>query len=227
MISHFFKDFGFALQSFHDHVLKDLVTPPTGKPSSAPTPDSSHGSHSATPAAPTSSHKRPHESHSHHSSKAPKSSHVPVPNDGMNGIAIILVPSAVTSVLCSLNAIDFLRDGRYVSVEEKRRLGTRREAEVRFEHQTKSGRKLLLRVLDTGTKLTDREWARVVAVFVQGQEWQFKGWKWSLPVDLFHNVMGFHLMLDDREVDQKILSWNCKVLKVYISSCYSITEILS
>lgn len=139
----------------------------------------------------------------------------------MNGVAIILVPSAVTSVLCSLNAIDFLRDGRYVSVEEKRRLGVRREAEMRFEHHTKSGKKLLLRVLDTGTKLTDREWARVVAVFVQGQDWQFKGWKWPTPVELFHNVVGFHFMLDDREVDPKILSWNCKVLKVFHSQNYS------
>lgn len=132
----------------------------------------------------------------------------------MNGVAIIIVPSAVTSALCGLNCVDFLRDGRYVSVDEKRRIGTKREPEMTFEHESRSGQKLLLRVLDTGAKLNDREWARVVAVFVQGQEWQFKGWKWPTPVELFHKVMGFHFMLDDREVDPKILSWNCKVLKV-------------
>jgi parafibromin len=214
------------------------------KQSSTHTPPSAaapghHSSSSLT----SSSHKRPHESHSssrseghHHSSSqhphkslktssSSSSSHaIPGPNDGMNGVAIIIVPSAVTSALCSLNCMDFLRDGRYVSVEEKRRSGARREPEMRFEHETKSGRKLLLRLVDTGTKLNDREWARVVAVFVQGQEWQFKGWKWSSPVELFHNVLGFHFMLDDREVDPKILSWNCRVLKVSLSSRLSFSS---
>jgi hypothetical protein len=230
------KDFGFALQSFHDHVLKDLVasstanastTPATAiatpnKASSAPPSVSTPGSSSS-----SSSHKRPLDAtsssrtppSSSHSHKLMKSSHqTSIPNDGMNGVAIILVPAVVTSILCGLNSLDFLRDGKYVSVEEKRALGARREAEMRFEHFTNSGggggRRLLVRVLDTGVKLTDAEWSRVVAVFVQGQEWQFKGWKWSNPVELFHNVLGFHLMRDDREADPKILSWNCKVLKV-------------
>lgn len=197
-----------------DHHTKPSAAAP------AATGPGHHSSHSS------GSHKRPHESHSrqeshHHPQKSLKPSphHPPSsgPNDGMNGVAIIIVPSALTSALCNLNCIDFLRDGRYVTVEEKRRIGTKREAEMTFEHETRAGQKLLLRVLDTGAKLNDREWARVVAVFVQGQEWQFKGWKWSTPVELFHKVLGFHFMLDDREVDPKILSWNCKVLKVNLS----------
>ena len=139
----------------------------------------------------------------------------------MSGRIIILVPSAVTSVLCNLNCIDFLKDGRYVSVEEKRRLGSRREAEMTFEHITSTGKRLTVRVLDSGAKLSDTEWESVIAVFVQGAEWQFKQWKWSTPVELFHKVLGFYLILDDREVDPKILSWNCKVLKVSYYLLYS------
>jgi hypothetical protein len=224
------KDFGFALQSFHDHVLKDLVassaaaaaaSASTNKSSSADGAKASSSS-SAPLAPPSSAQKRaldpnsrtPTSSSHHPPHKVMKSSHTTIPNDGMNGVAIILVPAAVTSILCGLNCLEFLRDGKYVSVEEKRRLGARREAEIRFEHHTNSGKRILVRVLDTGVRLTDQEWARVVGVFVQGQEWQFKGWKWPTPVELFHNVLGFHLMLDDREADPKILSWNCRVLKV-------------
>ena len=57
----------------------------------------------------------------------------------------------------------------------------------------------------------------MVAVFVTGQTWQFKNWnnnQYSSPVTLFQNVLGVHLLLDDRGVDPIIQSWNCKVLKV-------------
>jgi parafibromin len=42
-------------------------------------------------------------------------------------------------------------------------------------------------VLDAVDTLKDRDWDRVVAVFATGQEWQFKGWKWERPVDIFSN----------------------------------------
>jgi parafibromin len=60
----------------------------------------------------------------------------------------------------------------------------------------------------------DKDWDRVVAVFVTGQDWQFNGWKWSKPVELFTKVLGIHVSMDDRVVDPKVLSWNCKILQV-------------
>jgi hypothetical protein len=40
-----------------------------------------------------------------------------------------------------------------------------------------SGKSIDFKVVDSGHKLTPEEWDRVVVVFVQGQAWQFKGWK--------------------------------------------------
>ena len=42
------------------------------------------------------------------------------------------------------------------------------------------------RVIDSPQKLAPADWDRVVAVFVMGPTWQFKGWPWNgNPVDIF------------------------------------------
>lgn len=42
------------------------------------------------------------------------------------------------------------------------------------------------RVIDSPQKLAPADWDRVVAVFVMGPAWQFKGWPWSgNPVEIF------------------------------------------
>jgi len=42
------------------------------------------------------------------------------------------------------------------------------------------------RVIDTPQKLAPADWDRVVAVFVMGPAWQFKGWPWDgNPVEIF------------------------------------------
>ena len=42
------------------------------------------------------------------------------------------------------------------------------------------------RVIDNPQKLTQQDWNRVVAVFVMGPAWQFKGWPWDgNPVEIF------------------------------------------
>lgn len=42
------------------------------------------------------------------------------------------------------------------------------------------------RVIDNPLKLSQQDWNRVVAVFVIGPAWQFKGWPWEgNPVEIF------------------------------------------
>lgn len=42
------------------------------------------------------------------------------------------------------------------------------------------------RVIDNPQKLNAQDWQRVVAVFVMGPAWQFKGWPWDgNPVEIF------------------------------------------
>ena len=48
------------------------------------------------------------------------------------------------------------------------------------------GRVSFLSVIDHPAKLTNADWDRVVAVFVMGPAWQFKGWPWDgNPVEIF------------------------------------------
>lgn len=44
------------------------------------------------------------------------------------------------------------------------------------------------RIVDNPSRLSPAEWDRVVAVFVAGPAWQFKGWPWDgNPVHIFAN----------------------------------------
>lgn len=55
----------------------------------------------------------------------------------------------------------------------------------------------------------------MVAVFVQGVLWQFKGWKYETPMDVFTNVKGFFLKFDDEGLDQTVKKWNVSVLSIH------------
>jgi parafibromin len=101
---------------------------------------------------------------------------------------IIVIPAAPTSLLNMFNVKDFLQEYKFVSANDKKRAGAKREAEVLVQRKKESG-SVLYRVVDNPTKLSQPEWDRVVAVFVQGPAWQFKGWPWltadGSPVDIF------------------------------------------
>lgn len=69
-------------------------------------------------------------------------------------------------------------------------------------------------MIDSTTKMSTKDWSRVVAVFVLGQAWQFKDWHWSSPVELFSNVRGFYLKYDDDALPAEVKSWNVKILTI-------------
>ena len=62
--------------------------------------------------------------------------------------------------------------------------------------------------------MKQRDWDRVVAVFCNGQQWQFKGWKWEEPVEIFNNVKGFYLKYSDAAMDKTVQEWNVSTLEV-------------
>jgi len=69
-------------------------------------------------------------------------------------------------------------------------------------------------IVDNTTRMSSKDWSRVVAVFVLGQAWQFKDWQWSSPVELFSNVKGFYLRCDDTQAPPEVKSWNVKILTI-------------
>lgn len=73
---------------------------------------------------------------------------------------------------------------RFVSVEQKKQEGVKRDNEVLL-HRQRNGVSVPYRVVDNPAKLSPSDWERVVAVFVMGPAWQFKGYPWENPVEIF------------------------------------------
>ncbi|VDO57360.1 unnamed protein product [Brugia timori] len=103
---------------------------------------------------------------------------------------------------------------RFITTEE-RKTTCRRENEVLIQRLKHDGVTVPYRVVENPLKFGDDEWSRVVAVFVQGPAWQFKGWRWGgNPTDIFANVAAFHLMYDDQKMDNNVAKWSVNVLKL-------------
>ncbi|MBN3271451.1 CDC73 protein, partial [Polyodon spathula] len=139
---------------------------------------------------------------------------------------IVIIPAATTSLITMLNAKDLLQDLKFVTSEEKKKQGFQRENEVLLQRRkdvvqpggTNLSVTVPYRVIDQPLKLAPQDWDRVVAVFVQGPAWQFKGWPWVLPdgspVDIFAKIRAFHLKYDEVKVDPNVQKWDVTVLEL-------------
>ena len=88
---------------------------------------------------------------------------------------IIIIPAAPKSLITMLNAKDLLQDLKFVTSDDKKNAGAKKDNDVLIQRRKEGGLTAPYRVLDNPTRLTNAEWDRVVAVFVMGQAWQFKG----------------------------------------------------
>uniref|UniRef100_A0A3B3THI6 Parafibromin n=1 Tax=Paramormyrops kingsleyae TaxID=1676925 RepID=A0A3B3THI6_9TELE len=139
---------------------------------------------------------------------------------------IIIIPAATTSLITMLNAKDLLQDLKFVTSDDKKKQGIQRDNEVllqRRKDQIQPGGTTIsvtvpYRVIDQPLKLAPQDWDRVVAVFVQGPAWQFKGWPWLLadgsPVDIFSKIRAFHLKYDEQKMDPNVQKWDVTVLEL-------------
>jgi parafibromin len=129
--------------------------------------------------------------------------------------AIIIIPAATTALITMYNAKDLLQDLRYVSVEEKRLQGAKRDNEVLLQRMKPGSLTVPYRVIDNPLKLAPEDWDRVVAVFVQGPAWQFKGWPWNgNPVDIFSRIKAYHLKWAELPLDANVKKWSVHVLNL-------------
>ncbi|CAL8108150.1 unnamed protein product [Calicophoron daubneyi] len=130
-------------------------------------------------------------------------------------IPIIIIPAAPTSLITMYNAREILQELRFVPSQEKQAEGIRRENEILIHRQKADGRSVPYRVVDQPIKLQPDEWNRVVAVFVQGQTWQFKGWPiGSDPAVIFSMIKGFHLKYTNMPLDGNVAKWNVRVINL-------------
>ena len=143
------------------------------------------------------------------------------PQKRVSKTPIIILPGGSSSLISIFNAKDILQDLKFISSEQKRQEGARRDAEVLL-HRSKNvaGQNISVpyRVVDLPSKLTMEEWDRVVACFVQGPAWQFKGWPWlasdGSPTEIFLHMRAFHIQWDDLPLDKNVQKWDVQVLKL-------------
>ncbi|GAB0095830.1 CDC73 [Sergentomyia squamirostris] len=128
---------------------------------------------------------------------------------------IIIIPAATTSLITMYNCKEILQDLRFVSQEEKKAAGGQRENETLLQRRKDGQTTVPYRVIDNPSKLTPMDWARVVAVFVMGPAWQFKGWPWDgNPVEIFSKICAFHLRFDEMKLDANVARWAVSVLSL-------------
>ncbi|GAB1597652.1 parafibromin-like [Argonauta hians] len=128
---------------------------------------------------------------------------------------IIIIPASATSLITMFNSKDMLQDLRFLSTEEKRAQGMKRENEVLIQRRKEGGLTVPYRIIDNPTKLQADDWDRVVAVFVQGPAWQFKGWPWDgNPVEIFSRIRAYHVKWADLPLDNNIKKWAVNVINL-------------
>uniref|UniRef100_T1JAK9 Cell division control protein 73 C-terminal domain-containing protein n=1 Tax=Strigamia maritima TaxID=126957 RepID=T1JAK9_STRMM len=138
----------------------------------------------------------------------------PQPVKRVSKIPIIVIPATTTSIITMFNVKDILEGLRFVGSEEKRSRGCRRVNEVLIQRR-RDGVTVPFRVIDNICKLEREDWDRVVAVFVQGPAWQFKGWPWGgKPIEIFCRIKGFHLMWDEMNLDSNVAKWAVRVIQL-------------
>ena len=81
-----------------------------------------------------------------------------------------------------------------------------------------------VKVIDTVTGLDRGMYDRIVAIFADGAEWQFKGWRWDkkpgepdlTPVDIFNRCPGFYVCFDDQQdhIPDSIRRWPVRKLVI-------------
>lgn len=129
---------------------------------------------------------------------------------------IIIIPSANnTSLITMYNAKDILQDMKFVTSEEKRAIGCKKETDILLQRRKEGGLTVPYRLIDNPQKLSSSDWERVVAVFVMGPAWQFKGWPYDgNPVEIFSKICGFHIKYDEMRTDPNVSRWAVTVIQL-------------
>lgn len=133
------------------------------------------------------------------------------PSKRQSTVPIIIIPATTTSLINMYNAAAILQDLTYVDKAQ----GKTRESEILIQRKKPDGTHAAYKILDNPLKLDAEDWNRVVAVFVQGPAWQFKGWPWGgSPVEIFSRIKGFHLKWDEAKLDDNVAKWNVHILEL-------------
>lgn len=160
---------------------------------------------------------------------AKKDEAIPIPNPvsssppakkGRGRTPIIIVPASSQSIITLSNIQNLLEKFKYITHEQAKKMNPRVESEVLIRYKTKD-RTVSFKAVNNVSKLSHDDWDRVVAVFVQGPAWQFKGWPIMERNDvntIFKKIMAFHLKWSNKAVEGNIKKWNCSVIDLDLNN---------
>lgn len=139
---------------------------------------------------------------------------------------IIIIPAASTSVITQFNAKSLLEKHFFVDSKSARTKADQSERAGDLLIQRKKvmsngeEQQVHYRVINNVNKLEPRDWERVVCVFVQGPQWQFKGWPWlggdseGDITDIFQRTCAFHVRMSHLPLDANIKKWSVQLLEL-------------
>ncbi|KAG8370228.1 hypothetical protein BUALT_Bualt14G0095200 [Buddleja alternifolia] len=134
------------------------------------------------------------------------------------GVPIILVPSAFSTLITIYNVKDFLEDGVYIptDVKLKQVKGGKPDCVTVQKKFSRDRVVTAYEVRDKPSALKSDDWDRVVAVFVLGKEWQFKDWPFKDHVEIFNKIVGFYMRFEDDSVEsaKTVKQWNVKIISI-------------
>ncbi|KAK5256241.1 accessory factor associated with RNA polymerase II [Cryomyces antarcticus] len=122
---------------------------------------------------------------------------------------IILLSPSASSLLRLPNIKSFLTDGLYVPpTHASLSSSTATILHVsRLLPSIDAVRPLRFVLVDTPDQFKPDYWNRVVAVFTTGQTWQFKGYRWQQPAELFAHALGIYVGWRGEEVPAAVRGW--------------------
>lgn len=139
--------------------------------------------------------------------------------------AIIVVPTSfVEGNLSCENAKEFLCNANYINMktctEEERNRCMKDSLKNTFTKKILD-KDILFEITSNVRNFTKNEWKKVVSVFVQGDDWEFKDWpKSENPTSILQKVKGFYLKFQDMPINENTKKWNVKILEISRSKRY-------
>ncbi|EDO27298.1 predicted protein, partial [Nematostella vectensis] len=129
---------------------------------------------------------------------------------------IIVIPAGSTSLITIYNAKELLQDFKFVSSDEKKKQGARRENEVLIQRRKDASTTVPYRVVDNPTRLQPNEWSIVFYLlslyWVKIMVLLLLSYYCISP--LFLVARGFHLKYDDTKTDPNVQKWDVTILTI-------------
>lgn len=140
---------------------------------------------------------------------------------------IIMISSSPTSLITMHNVKKFLEESVYMTPDQAREQeggGKPEDVIAIYRQKTHIGpggkqyqsrmKYFVVDSVEALAKFGGDPWDRVICVMTTGQAWQFRPYKWSEPLQLFHNVKGIYVAWANDPPNPKIKDWNVADLRI-------------